>query len=165
MNDSQNEAVRKEFKSFFWQLGVMHYSFFAGVFLFMMTSLVVVYYQNPLNESYTDYLYIGAPVSSMALILLAYRLGVARFKLAQDAPKLYQKMDAYRAGVVLRMILLDGAAFVLLIAYIFTGKHIFIYLSFVVVSVFLLYKPHARQFIKDLKLNELEQKVIREHYN
>lgn len=37
-------------------------------------------------------------------------------KFAREAQKLYEKMDAYRGATVVRFLLLDGAAFVQLIA-------------------------------------------------
>ena len=157
------EAARKEIKTFFRQLTNMYFMLFAGIFLFMVTAIIVVYFQKALRPDYTTFLYFGAPVSSMALMLMARKLAADRFKTGFDQPKLYQKMDAYRSGVVLQMIVLDGAAFVMLLAYVFSGVFLFVYLCMAVMTVFLLSKPGMEKFMKEMNLNEMERKVVRDH--
>ena len=105
----------------------------------------------------------GAPLSGVALIIIAQRLADARFKGARGNFKLHEKMDAYRAGAVLRMIVLDGAAFLQLIAYVFTDNKLFLLLALAVVTVFWMSKPSLERFVRDMALNEVEKKVMRDH--
>lgn len=163
MKPEKQEAVRQEIRTFFRQLNNMFFMFLAGIFLFLITALVVVYFQKALSPDYTTYLYFGAPISSVALIIMARKLASDRFKAAVGMQKLYEKMDAYRSGAILQMILLDGSAFIFLLAYIFSGQKLFIFLSLVVVMLFFLYKPGMEKFMRELQLSELEKQVIRDH--
>jgi hypothetical protein len=163
MKSDTQEAVRKELKDFFRQLNSMFWVFLAGVFLFLVSVQIVVYFQGALDASYTRYLYFAAPISGVALILIAQRLADGRFKGGHGARKLHEKMDAYRAGAVLRMLVLDGAAFLQLIAYVFTDNKLFLLLALAVVTVFFMSKPSLERFVRDMQLNEVEKKVIRDH--
>lgn len=150
-------------RDFFRQLNNMFYVFLASIFLFMLSVMIVVYFQGPLDSTYTTYLYFAAPLSTVALLVMANRFAAGRFKAAASAQKLFEKMDAYRSGSVLRMIILDGAAFVQLIAFVFTASYFFLALAVAMATVFLLYKPGLEKFVKDLELNEVERKVMRDH--
>jgi hypothetical protein len=163
MNPDTQEAVRNEIKSFFRQLNTMFGVFLAGVFLFLVSVQIVVYFQGALDASYTRFLYFGAPLSGVALILMAQRLAEGRFKGGRGNFKLHEKMDAYRAGAVLRMIVLDGAAFIQLIAYVFTDNKLFLLLALAVITVFFMSRPSLERFMKDMELNEVEKKVMRDH--
>ena len=77
--------------------------------------------------------------------------------------KLYEKMEAYRGAIVLRFLLLDGAIFIQIIAYLMTENKLFVVLSVVVVSMFMLYRPNAKRFAKEMDLNTLESEVILDH--
>ena len=66
MNPDTQEAVRTEIKSFFRQLNTMFGVFLAGVFLFLVSVQIVVYFQGALDASYTRFLYVGAPLSGVA---------------------------------------------------------------------------------------------------
>jgi hypothetical protein len=163
MNRDTQEAVRAEIKNFFRQLNTMFGVFLAGVFLFLVSVQIVVFFQGALDPSYRQFLYVGAPLSSVALIIIAQRLAEGRFKGGRGDFKLHEKMDAYRAGAVLRMIVLDGAAFVQLIAYVFTDDKLFLLLALAVVTVFWMSKPNLERFVRDMALNEVEKKVMRDH--
>ena len=163
MNANTKEAVRAEIKRFFRQLNTMFGVFLTGVFLFLVSVQVVVYFQGALDPTYTQFLYFGAPISGVALIVIAQRLAEGRFKGGRGALKLHEKMDAYRSGSVLRMIVLDGAAFLQLIAYVFTDDKLFLLLALAVVTVFFMSKPGLERFMRDMDLNEVERKVMRDH--
>lgn len=163
MKEDTQAAARKEIKDFFRQLNTMFVVFFAGIFLFLMSVVIVVYFQGGLDVSYTKFLWVGAPLSSIALVVIAGRLADGRFKGGRGDRKLYEKMDAYRSGTVLRMVILDGATFVQLIAYVFTADKLFLLLALVVGLVFLMYRPSIEKFSRDLELNDVEKRVMRDH--
>jgi len=64
---------------------------------------------------------------------------------------------------MLRFMLLDGAAFVQLGASILTENRIFLAVALVVATLFMLYRPGLERFIKDMALNDVEAKVMRDH--
>lgn len=159
-----NEDARKQIREYFRQLNVLFLVFIAGIILFLATGYIVVDFQKPLNPEYAEFLLFGAPLSGVALILLGYRLFLGRVKNAQTREKLFEKMEGYRSAMVLRLILLDGAAFVQIIAYIMTGERVYLFLCLGVVTVFFLVKPRVERFIQEMKLGEVEAKVMRDHY-
>jgi hypothetical protein len=160
---SINEAARKEIRQFFTQLTLLFIAFIAGIFLFLISVLIVAQQADPKAQDLDLVLLISAPISSMGLLLVAHRLFLGRLKRAQEAEKLYQKMDSYRSATMLRFMLLDGAAFVQLGAFLLTENRIFIAVAMVVATLFMLYRPTMERFIKDVGLNAVEAKVVRDH--
>jgi hypothetical protein len=158
-----NPEAKRQLKSFFKQLNLLFGIFLSGVFLVLVSVMVVVYYREPENHDLDTALLIAAPISSAALLVLANRLVGARTKAAAEMSKLYEKMDAYRGAIVLRFLLLDGAIFVQVIAYLFTENKLFIALAVLMITFFMLYKPGVTRFIKDLALSDLEAEVVRDH--
>ncbi|HEX2898766.1 MAG TPA: hypothetical protein VHS96_03505 [Bacteroidia bacterium] len=159
-----NEAVRKQVRQFFSQLTLIFIGFLASIFLFLVSVLIVSQTADPKSRDLDTLLFITAPLSSMALILVSHRLFLGRVKVARSAEKLYEKMDAYRGATVLRFMLLDGAAFVQLIAFFLTENRIFIPIALAVATVFMLYRPGLERFIRDMELNEVEAQVMRDHH-
>jgi hypothetical protein len=128
----------------------------------MVSSVVVVASADPKSHDLDMVMLISAPLSSMALILMANRLFAARLRPAKNAEKLYQKMDAYRGATLLRFMLLDGAAFLQLIAFFLTENRVFLLIAFVIATLFLLYRPSMDRFIRDMELSSLETRVMRD---
>ena len=159
-----NEEARKQIREFFRQLNMLFIVFIAGIVLFLITGYIVVEFQKPLNPEYDTFLIFGAPACGVALILLGYRLFLGRLKNARTAGKLFEKMEGYRSAMVLRLILLDGAAFVQVIAFIMTGERMYLFLCLGVVTVFMLVKPGVERFVKEMELGEVEAKVMRDHF-
>ena len=131
--------------------------------MFLVSVMIVVYYREPENHDLDTILLIAAPISTAALLLISHRLFLSRLKSAASLEKLFQKMEAYRGAIVLRLLLLDGAIFLQIIAYLLTENKLFVVLAVVVISMFMLYRPHARRFTKEMELSELEAEVIMDH--
>ena len=158
-----NPKVQKQVKGFFRQLNMLFGVFLAGVLMFLVSVMIVVYYREPENHDLDLILLIAAPISTAALLLISNRLFASRLKSAMNLEKLYEKMEAYRGAIVLRFLLLDGAIFIQIIAYLMTENKLFVVLSVVVVSMFMLYRPNAKRFAKRMALNDLETEVILDH--
>ena len=158
-----NEAVRKQIRQFFNQLTLIFVAFLAGIFLFLISVLIATQSGDPKAQGLDMVLLITAPLSTMGMMLFANRLYQGRVKRAQDEEKLFQKMDAYRSATMLRFLLLDGAAFVQLGAFLLTENRVFIVVAIVVTTVFMFYRPHLERFVKDMALNDIEAKVMRDH--
>lgn len=158
-----NPKVQKQVKGFFRQLNMLFGVFLAGVLMFLVSVMIVVYYRVPENHDLDTILLFAAPISTAALLLISHRLFMSRLKSAGELEKLFQKMEAYRGAIVLRYLLLDGAIFLQIIAYLLTENKLFVVLSVVVISMFMLYRPNARRFTKEMALSELETEVIMDH--
>lgn len=159
------EQVRKHIREYFRQLNTLFGAFLAGIILFLFSVVIAVYYQGPMDPTYASILLFAAPLSGMALLLMGYRLFRGRLLNAREGEKLHQKMDGYRSAMVIRMILLDGAAFIQLVAYVMTDNKLFIAFALVIATSFMLYKPGIERFINDLELNDVEAKVMRDHHS
>lgn len=165
MKTTVNEEARRQIRAYFRQLNYLFGVFISGVVLFLITAYIVVYFQGGMNDAYNDFLIVGAPLSGIALILMSYRLFLGRVKQAREREKLYQKMEGYRSGQVLRMVILDGAAFIQLIAYIMSDNKLYLALCLGVMTVFFLSRPTLEKFISDLRLSDVEAQVMRDHAN
>ena len=159
-----NDAAKKQVRQFFNQLTLIFIGFLASIFLFTIAVLIVTATADTKSRDLDTLLLISAPLSSMALILVSHRLFLARVKVAKNAEKLYQKMDAYRGALILRFMLLDGAAFLQLIAFFLTENRVFILIAIVVATLFMLYRPTLERFIRDMELSSVEAQVMRDHY-
>lgn len=161
---AEREEIRRAIKVFFRQLNWLFFTFFSGLLTFMVVAWMITGGGvETIDPSYEPFLRFAAPISGIALIIIAHKLFQARLQPGRTADKLYQKMDAYRGAVVLRMILLDGAAFVNLIAFITAGSYLFMALAAVVLFLFLVTKPNLEKFITDMQLNPTEEQVMRDH--
>lgn len=158
-----NPNARKQVKGFFRQLNSLFGIFLAGVLLFLFSVMIVVYYRVPENHDLDTILLIAAPISTAALLLISHRLFTSRLQSAKKLEKLYERMEAYRGAIVLRFLLLDGAIFLQIIAYLLTENKLFVVLSVVVITMFMLYKPSPQRFTKEMELSELEAEVILDH--
>lgn len=163
MKDETQQQVRKQIREYFRQLNTLFGAFLAGIILFLFSVVIAVFYQGAMDPEYNQFLIFAAPLSGMALLLLGYRLFRGRVNGARAGEKLHQKMDGYRSAMVVRMILLDGAAFIQLVAYVMTDNKLFIAFALVIATSFMLYKPGLERFINDLELSDVEAKVMRDH--
>ncbi len=159
-----SEEAKKQIKSYFRQSRYLFSTFFIGLILFLITVYIVIFFQQPLNPEYSTFLLVSAPLSGIALVTMGYRLFMGRVKSAQKAVKLYEKMEGYRSAMVLRYILLDGAAFIQLISYIMTGNRLYLILCLVIMTLFFTVRPGVERFIREMGLSDLESRVIRDHY-
>jgi hypothetical protein len=161
---AERDEIRRTIRVYFRQLNWLFFTFFAGLVTFMVVAWIITGGgTQPIDASYEPFLRFAAPISGIALIVIANRLYQQRVKPAREAEKLYQKMDAYRGGVVLRMIVMDGAAFINLIAFLAAGSYLFLILCAIVLVLFVLTKPNLEKFIDELHLNATEEQVMRDH--
>jgi hypothetical protein len=158
-----NEAARKQIRQFLSQLNLIFWGFLVSIILFLVAVVIVSYSADPKSHELDMVMLVSAPLSSMALMVMAHRLFLARIKPAQNFEKLYQKIDAYKGATLIRFVLLDGAAFAQLIAFFLTENRLFIPTTVVVATVFFLYRPGLERFIKDMDLNSVEAQVMRDH--
>lgn len=159
----KREAVRREIKTFFRQVNVLFWAFWLGVVIFLLTALIVVYYRGPVEPMYHTFLLIAAPIGSIAMLILGFRMYMGRVEPGRKADKLYQKMESYRSGVILRLITLDGAAFFNVIAYVMTADRVFLAVCLLMMTFFIVNKPSLEKFIRDMQLNDTESRVMRDH--
>lgn len=158
-----NPEAQRQIRQYFRQLNLLFIAFLSSIFLFMLSAVIFVESGNAKSHDLDTILLISAPLSSMALVLVAQRLYLGRVNPAKSAEKLHEKMAAYRSGVMLRFLLLDGAAFVQVIAFFLTENKLFLPIALVVATLFMLYRPTVSRFIRDLALSPVEERVMRDH--
>lgn len=186
-----NPEVTRQLKAYFRQLNILFVVFVAGMVLFFLTVWIVtqggeyptLYQQNevaaqtgegegtnpkgeamaPGNSELPNFLRIVVPISGLALILVSNRLFNSRLKQAREGTKLFHKMEAYRAAAVLRYIILDGAAFLNLVAFLLAGTFLYPILCAVILFLFFMNRPTPAKMIQDLQLSDLETRVVQDH--
>lgn len=161
----KNYEVSRQIRRFFTQMNILFWVFLAGIILFGTSVwLVTAGGQAASDPESADWLRFAAPLSGLAMILLAQRLFMARVKKVRDAKTVYEKMEGYRGASVLRMIVLDGAAFVNIMAFLICGVQMLMALCVAVMVVFFLNKPSLEKLIADLRMSDIEAQVLRDHY-
>ena len=160
----QNYEVTRQLKRFFFQMNILFWVFLSGIVLFgTAVWLVTAGGRVSSDPESADWLRFAAPISGLFMIILGQRLFTGRIKKVREAETVYEKMEGYRGASVLRMIVLDGAAFVNIMAFLYCGVQMLMALCLAVIVVFFLHKPSLEKLIADLRMSDLEAKVLRDH--
>ena len=83
-----------------------------------------------------------------------------RLSLSKSKTSLLQKLNDYRAALIIRYALLEGATFFSLVSYLMTGDQLFLYISISIIAIFIIIKPSIQNVINDLELNPGEIHII-----
>lgn len=73
---------------------------------------------------------------------------------------LLEKLNDYRAALIIRYALLEGTTFFSLVSYLMTGDLLFLYISILIIATFIIIKPSTKNVINDLELNPGEIQII-----
>jgi magnesium-transporting ATPase (P-type) len=159
-----NPEAQKTIRKFFFQVRIIFVAVIIGIFFFAFAIWMITGYgAYPTNPGYDDVLKFAAPVSAVAFLLLSYRLYARSIEKVLREKSMHEKMMGYRYGVLFRLVCLDGAAFSLIISFMFTCNELYLYLLTPVLLVGLTSFPSPEKFIRDMQLNSTEEQVIRDH--
>lgn len=146
-------------KNYFLQLRLLYYMIPSGIVVMGIALWISGGMQDeiPAGQSWLRY---AAPVSGMAMLFLAHRLFKTRLEEARNQTELYKKLAHYRSALLVRYLVLDGAAIINLIGFYLSGDLLFFFLAGVVLLLFVLYRPTVAKLCKDLELNSAEEQII-----
>lgn len=162
--DMINPAAKKQIRNYFLTTKILFFAVFGGVFLFALGVWIYTgYAAEPADPSLDKVLRIAVPISTGALLVMSYLLYGVRLRAAQSQKTMHQKMELYRTAWLLRVMTLDGAGFLNIIAFVLTCNELYYYLLGVILFSFMLNFPTVERFISEMKLSHMEEKVVRDH--
>lgn len=105
-------------------------------------------------------MYIGLGYIPLAIFLSNY-LSKARLEKIPKDSSLLQKMEKYRETAILRMALIEGSTFLLIIAYLFSGNMMVLAGIGLLLAFQWLNRPTVEKISSDLSLFSEEQEELR----
>src|SRR5687767_11193666 len=104
---------------------IVFYTLFAGVILFASVIFIVSRVQGPLlkDKSLNTIFLVGAAFLGAACLGLSNFLSRKRISAARSSTSLVQKLDVYRAALILYMAILEAAAIFSIITFYLTGEY------------------------------------------
>ncbi|MEM6632441.1 MAG: hypothetical protein AAF694_22415 [Bacteroidota bacterium] len=131
--------------------------FVIGVFMFLMQSGQLTMQDETLGPLL---MYIGLGYIPLAIFLSNY-LSKARLEKIPKDSSLLQKMEKYRETAILRMALIEGSTFLLIIAYLFSGNMMVLAGIGLLLAFQWLNRPTVEKISSDLSLFSEEQEELR----
>jgi hypothetical protein len=147
--------------SYFKSIKVVHAALVIGVVLFLLITVVL-----DLNgfasgdEEIRMALLLVASVFTFGGVFAGNYIFKKRISIIREKTNLREKMDDYRSALIVKWALIEGPAFLAVVAFMLTGDLIFFGIGVLLVIVFLVYTPSRNKFIKDLSLSPNEVQVI-----
>ena len=146
--------------SYFKSLTVLHIALFggqvlmAGVMFFLKGSTVF-------HISSTDgvFLYL-VPILSVAGLIFGQRLYESRIQHLKDESNFDDKLEKYRAAIIIRLSLLEGPALLSIMAYYITGNLFYLLIAALLILYFFYLKPSIEKTKSELSLTQSEPKNI-----
>ncbi len=146
-NFSLNEAIK--INLIIWAALIMGMLFFSAISIFLVTSGVMNVNQ---IEQFATLIYI---VPSLAIICVFAGFFVFKQKLEaiREKTDVITKIAEYRAALIIRWALLEGAAFFSIVSYLLTGNYILLGIAVVIIIIFILIMPSRVRLETDLELS------------
>lgn len=151
-------------KQYFQSLSILHAALTMGQVMFLM---VLVYLHTSGMASEADALFATLLMYLVpAVALLAFSAGSFIYRTRITALKtlssLSEKLNGYRAIMIIRFAVWEGASMFSLVAYFLTGSNLFIVISVAYVLLFIIVRPTAEKFAFELELSS-EEKILIEN--
>jgi len=149
-------------KQYFTALQIIYIALIAGQVFFGLIALFLNKTVGPFSDNLqvrTVLIYI-VPV----FIIIGFLGGKYLFRKKMDEVKnkssLFEKMNEYRAALILRYAFLEGPTFLSIIAYLLTSSWYFLVIAGFIILIFLTMRPTGDRAADDLELNENERQII-----
>ena len=127
---------------------------------------IITFYLNnngsydPQEKNLKDIFTYLVPVFAFYGVIAGSIIFKKRLSLSKSKTSLLQKLNDYRAALIIRYALLEGATFFSLVSYLMTGDQLFLYISISIIAIFIIIKPSIQNVINDLELNPGEIHII-----
>ena len=127
--------------------------------------LIVFYLNNsgsytPQEKNLKDIFIYLVPIFAVYGVVAGSIIFKRRLNSSKNKMSLMEKLNDYRAALIIRYALLEGSTFFSLVSYLLTGDSLFLYISILIIAVFIILKPSAEKVINDLELNPSESHMI-----
>ena len=149
-------------KEYFKSMLVIWFSLIGGQVFF---GLIAFYLNN--NGSFNSrekglkdiFIYL-VPVFAVYGLVAGSIIFKKRLNSSKVKTSLLEKLNDYRAALIIRYALLEGTTFFSLVSYLMTGDLLFLYISILIIATFIIIKPSTKNVINDLELNPGEIQII-----
>jgi hypothetical protein len=148
------ETLKQSSKSFFKALQLIYYAliaiqlFLAGITIFINNNPDL----RPGVVEFNTIINIVLPLFVLADMLLARYLFQSRLKVCKEYNSLNEKLNMYRAAIILRFAIITGAANFSFIVYLLSGNLLILGLGGFLLLLFLMFKPTPEKAVSDLEL-------------
>ena len=149
-------------KEYFKSMLVIWLSLIGGQVFF---GLIAFYLNNngsydPEGKELKDIFMYLVPVFAVYGVIAGSIIFKKKLNSSKSKTSLIEKLNDYRAALIIRYALLEGATFFSLVSYLMTGDQLFLYISILIIAIFIILKPSAEKVINDLELNPNERQTI-----
>ena len=149
-------------KEFFKAIQIIHFALMTGVIIFGIIAFYFHYSGLEMEggkEMDFGLMYV-VPVFTLGGILASNLMFKQKLKDCIAKPTLKEKMTNYRSALIIKFAFIEGSSFFAVIAYLLTGKLIYLGFTVLLLIVFIAYRPSKEKTIIDLELNQSEKKLI-----
>jgi hypothetical protein len=145
------------YKTRFQQLLFIYYSILAAIVIFFFIGLYLVEYQNAGNKDYNiPAIYITPPLTLILAIMAKVLYDRNRNKFLSAQPQFEEKLASFRTGNIVKIGMLEAAAFLNIITFIITANYFYLILLAAVTTIILINVPTRTRFAYDFKLTPEE---------
>jgi hypothetical protein len=149
-------------KQYFQTLSILHGALTMGQVIFLM---LLVYLHTSGNAQPADAMFATLLMYLVpAVALLAFSAGSFLYRTRINALKsltsLSEKLNSYRAVMIIRLAVWEGASMFSLVAYFLTGSNLFVVISVIYVLLFIIVRPTAEKFSFELELSPEEKALL-----
>ncbi len=149
-------------KEYFKLLSVLYFALIGGQVFF---GLIAFYLNNngsyhPQGKDLKDIFIYLVPIFALYGVIAGSIIFKKKLNLSKSKTSLIEKLNDYRTASIIRYALLEGSSFFSLVSYLLTGDSLFLYLSILIIAIFIILKPSAEKVIIDLELNPGETQII-----
>ncbi|MFM6945765.1 MAG: hypothetical protein ACKOWW_01375 [Flavobacteriales bacterium] len=96
------------------------------------------------------------PTIALGGLVASHFIFKNRVKFVSEKSQFKQKLDCYKAALMIRFSLLEGPNLMVLAAYFFTGNPLYLGMAILSLIIYLSVLPGVNSIAKDLQLNEQE---------
>jgi hypothetical protein len=149
-------------KEYFKSMLVIWFSLIGGQIFF---GIITFYLNNngsyePRAKDLKDIFIYLVPVFTVYGVIAGSIIFKKKLNSSKSKTSLIEKLNDYRAALIIRYALLEGATFFSLVSYLMTGDSLFLYISIAIIVIFIIIKPSTKDVINNLELNPGEIHII-----
>lgn len=152
------ETIQNYFKS----LTIIHAALLLGQVFFGIVACYLVLTGLPgnnmgdLHDIFQNYIPLGVIGSILGSLLITK----SRLKTAREKNELEEKLGHYRATLIIKFALLEGATFLALICFVVTANYFLLGLAALTIIIFSINRPTKDKATTDLELNYAERAAV-----
>ena len=143
-------------------INILYYALVAGqILIALVMSYLMIDSEKTFSWEMSNPFHLIAPILMLSCISIGSFLFTKKMEEGKNLNGLNEKLEHYRASIILRSTLLEGANLICIIFFFLEQNYFFLMLFFIGFGAFLLVRPSADFFKEKYKLNEEERVAFR----